>query len=252
MNYQNKGKKDKSAQMRTVYITLVLALSLMTVLIVLTGAWRRSTDRIEKTVTTEVIVTVPEVQVIAPQTNTLSESDMTDEAETSTEDAAATDESSSESTKPTAAEALPDFVAPVSGYILNAHSGDNPVFSPTMNDYRPHSGVDIYGAAGDDVFAAADGTVDKIWEDPMSGNCISISHNGCAVSIYRNLAPQVPEGIEEGCTVSAGEVIGSIGDTSLLEVAEESHLHFELTVDGVQVDPAAYISFPAVDTEYED
>ncbi len=41
------------------------------------------------------------------------------------------------------------YVRPVSGTILRQYSGDVPVFNPTMDDWRVHTGVDIAAASGD-------------------------------------------------------------------------------------------------------
>ena len=49
-------------------------------------------------------------------------------------------------------------------------------------------------------------------------------------------------GIEKGATVTAGQLIGTVGDSAMTEVAQEPHLHFEMTVGGLQVDPAGYFS----------
>lgn len=245
MNNQTNPKNQKSAQMRTIYVTLALAMVVMAVLVALSGSWRRSVNESRVTGSTQdAILTLPDKQVMAPHTDS-------DTAENTTDAAAATDTADITSAKPSDAEPLPEFVAPVSGSLMKAHSGDTAVFSLTMNDYRPHYGVDLYASVGDDVFAAADGEIAEIWEDPMSGNCISIKHSGGAVSIYRNLAPTVPENITVGAKVSAGEVIGSVGETSLLEIAEEPHIHYELKIDDVSVNPADYIAFPAADTNYE-
>jgi murein DD-endopeptidase MepM/ murein hydrolase activator NlpD len=42
--------------------------------------------------------------------------------------------------------------------------------------------------------------------------------------------------------VRQGEVISSIGDTALFEIAEPAHLHFEVWKDDVPVDPKDYLS----------
>ena len=239
--------------MKTIYVTLALSLAVMAVLVVLSGAWRSTVNKNNTALTTNVMAMEDDKQVMATHGG----------KETSYETAADTlitkavtedfeDEELPVSTeKVIADEPLPDFMTPVSGYVMKGHSGDTPVFSVTMNDYRPHVGVDIYANEGDDVFAAADGVITDVWEDPLSGYCLSITHSGGAVSIYRNIDPTLPENITAGVEVSAGEVVATIGDSSLLEIADEAHLHYELEIDGAAVDPTLYIEFPADDTDYE-
>lgn len=136
---------------------------------------------------------------------------------------------------------IPDFIAPVRGELLKGCSLEVPVFSLTMEDYRTHSGIDIYCDPGSDVAVVARGTVKEIWDDPMMGTCISVEHPGGAVSVYKNLCEDIPGGIEAGAKLEPGQIIATAGDTALIELAEESHLHFELYIGGEAVDPLEYI-----------
>jgi murein DD-endopeptidase MepM/ murein hydrolase activator NlpD len=156
--------------------------------------------------------------------------------------------------KPTGSEQddLPDFTLPVNGAIGFDYSDSIPVFSQTMGDYRTHLGVDVLAPLGTEVVAVADGTVKNIWDDPFMGKCIAIEHSGNAVSIYKNLAPEIGEWLEVGCPVNKGDVIGNVGESAMNEIAEEPHLHYELKVDDTYVDPKDHFTFPTVDTNYED
>lgn len=151
---------------------------------------------------------------------------------------------------------LPSFTLPVSGKLSGVHDSELQVFSPTMNDYRVHIGIDILANEGDPVYAAADGTVMQIWEDVRMGQCIAIKHAGDAVSIYKNVSADLPAGIIEGASVKGGQQIASVGSTAMVEIADEPHLHFEMTVGDLAVDPLEYFSNGDVedlrrDTAYE-
>ena len=126
------------------------------------------------------------------------------------------------------------------------------VFSNTMKDYRVHLGVDINTEQNAAVNAAADGTVSQIWEDALMGYCIAVIHSGDACTVYKNLAETLPEGIEEGAAVKAGQTIGYVGESAMVEIAEEPHLHFEMTVNGIAVDPLTYFEEEAVATLAKD
>ena len=148
--------------------------------------------------------------------------------------------------------AIPELTLPVSGKLSQVHDADVQVFSPTLQDWRVHLGMDITTEANAEVFAAADGTVKKIWEDPMMGWCIALSHSGDCITVYKNLAKEMAGGITEGANVRAGQMIGNVGDSALIEIAEEPHLHMEMTVKGLQVDPLDYFSKTVVATLSED
>ena len=149
------------------------------------------------------------------------------------------------------APAKPTFISPVSGIVIKGFSDTVPVFSETMNDYRVHTGIDVSGEEGEAVLAAADGTIGAIWDDPLMGTCMTVLHDAGFVSTYKGLNEIIPEGIAQGTSVKAGQPIGAIGDTALVEVAEEPHVHFELTENGVPVDPLSYVAISG-NVSYED
>lgn len=162
--------------------------------------------------------------------------------------------SSDASDKPTGTEPAPlVLVAPTSGgKLLKGHATEVLVWSPTMNDYRTHAGVDISGELGAPVFAVADGTIESVFTDPFMGVCVRIDHGDGIKSCYRNLADVIPESMVAGKSVKAGEVIGAIGETAVEELAEEVHLHFELTQNDVYLDPTEYLTYEVSGgTDYE-
>lgn len=133
------------------------------------------------------------------------------------------------------------FLAPVAGSVSKAHSLTVPVFSTTLEEWRVHSGIDISCQDGAEVFAAFDGTVSEVYTDPLLGCTVVIDHGSDVKSIYSNLESDDTLA-KVGTQISAGDMIGTIGDTSLSELAEEPHLHFEVSVGNVKTDPLEYIS----------
>ena len=143
---------------------------------------------------------------------------------------------------------LPSFTLPVSGALSKKHDPTLQVYSATLNDYRCHIGVDIVTAESAPVYAAADGTVSKIWKDPMMGYSIAIKHSGDCYTIYQNLSDTLPDGIEQGTKVRSGQLIASVGDSAIVELADEPHLHFEMTVADLSVDPLEYFNEKALES----
>ena len=137
---------------------------------------------------------------------------------------------------------VPSLILPVSGALAKSHDPKLQVYSNTMKDYRVHLGLDLTTAENAPVYAAADGTVSKIWKDDWMGYCIAIKHSGDCYTIYQNLSDTLPDGIKEGSAVRSGQLIASVGDSAALEVAEDPHLHFEMTVNNLAVDPLQYFS----------
>ncbi len=138
------------------------------------------------------------------------------------------------------------FILPAAGALAKGHDSTLQVFSKTMNDYRVHTGIDIACAEGAPVHASADGVISKIWDDPLMGTSIAIEHSGSCFTVYKNLSKEIPEEIEEGTEVNAGQLIASVGNTAMIEIAEEPHLHFEMTVAGKSANPLDYFDDAAL------
>ena len=151
-------------------------------------------------------------------------------------------------------EQVEGYSLPVQGTLGAKHDASVQVWSPTMEEYRIHLGIDITTEDAAPVYAAAAGTVAQIWDDPMMGTCVAISHDGDVVTIYKNLAANLAEGITAGKQVKGGQQIGTVGGTATLEMAEAPHLHFEMTEGGLSVDPLEYFSDKDIKTlnSYED
>ncbi len=134
-----------------------------------------------------------------------------------------------------------DFVMPVVGE-LGSYKGDSLVYSEVFGDYRIHEGIDITAKLGDSVMAFCDGTVTQVYDHALMGKTIVIDHGNGLVSVYKNLGEAVPEGIEAGASVKAGDVIGNVGSSALAKCANEAHLHFEVTYNEESVDPTQYFA----------
>ena len=84
------------------------------------------------------------------------------------------------------------------------------------------------------------------------GWCVALTHSGECVTVYKNLAADLAQGLTKGTQVKQGQLLGYVGDTAMYEIAEEPHLHMEMTVKGLQVDPLEYFSAAVIKTLSED
>ncbi|WP_159438053.1 M23 family metallopeptidase [Massiliimalia massiliensis] len=127
------------------------------------------------------------------------------------------------------------FAMPLEGETSNDYSNGELVKSKTLNEWRTHDGIDLKAAANTPVKAVADGTVESITEDAMWGVTVTVSHQNGYESIYCGLKPSVP--VKKGAEVKVGDILGYVGNTAEIEIAEESHLHLGIKKDGSWVDP---------------
>ena len=132
-----------------------------------------------------------------------------------------------------------EFEAPISGDIIKDFAQESLVYSKTLDEWTTHLGIDIKAEKTAVIKAAERGTIESIKNDPRYGLTIIIAHEDGYKTVYSNLLST--EFVAIGDNVEKGQGIGTVGDTSSFEVADEPHLHFEMYTDGVQVNPTIYL-----------
>lgn len=154
--------------------------------------------------------------------------------------------------KPTGGEAviaIPDdvpedapglVVYPVNGQVIATFSADELCYSPTLDDWRTHDGIDLAAQAGTTVLSACAGTVLSVEADPLMGTTVTVSHEGGFETRYANLQSKPP--VTAGDEVSAGQIIGAVGQTAVAESGQPPHLHFSVSRDGELQDPEAFLN----------
>lgn len=102
-----------------------------------------------------------------------------------------------------------------------------------------HPGIDIDGVTGDPVVAAFAGTVTGAGPPPVGysgyGTIVAIDHGNGLGTLYAHLSRV---DVATGQVVNAGDRIGAIGMTG---IATGDHLHFEVRVANVPVDPKLWL-----------
>lgn len=141
---------------------------------------------------------------------------------------------------PVVAQAPEPVVQPLEGEVVTAFSVDELLYSPTMDDWRIHDGVDIAAQEGDSVVSASAGTVLSVTEDALLGTTVVIDHGDGVEATYASL--QTGPVVTAGEEVSAGQIIGTVGTTAASEAAQGPHLHFSVTKDGDAMDPNEFLS----------
>ena len=104
-----------------------------------------------------------------------------------------------------------------------------------------HAGLDLAAPAGTPVVAAADGSVAFAGSWLVTGNTIVLEHLPGVFTLYYHLSEV---GVKAGALVKRGAEIGKVGMSGL---ATGPHLHWEVRVGGVAVDPALLLDTGLVD-----
>ena len=134
----------------------------------------------------------------------------------------------------------PSFIMPAEGEILKGFSKENLVFSETLQEWLTHQALDIKANSRDVVKCSADGKVKAIKSDPRYGLTVIVEHSAGFETVYSNLL--TAEFVVEGEEVKQGQTLGTVGTSAVFEIADESHLHFEMLLNSEYVDPNLYIN----------
>lgn len=118
------------------------------------------------------------------------------------------------------------FIWPVNGIVVSGFG---------MRWGRMHEGIDITASTGTPIWAAAAGTV--IWSGWRGGygNCVVVDHGNGLATLYAHASALL---VAVGQSVSQGETVALVGSTGN---SSGPHLHFEVRVNGVAVDPLLYL-----------
>lgn len=103
---------------------------------------------------------------------------------------------------------------------------------------RQHKGIDVDGGTGDPIYAAKEGTIITAeFKNNGYGNMIEIDHGNGLVTRYAHLNSI---SVAAGDKVYIGQVIGGMGSTGR---STGTHLHFEVLLNGANVNPLEYVNY---------
>jgi murein DD-endopeptidase MepM/ murein hydrolase activator NlpD len=126
------------------------------------------------------------------------------------------------------------FLWPVWGHI-SSKFGDTRL-SAYSGGTRPHKGVDIAAPRGTPVFAPSDGVVSFVGQESDVGRLIFIDHGHGFTTMYGHLNKAF---VHRGDKVRKGQIIGAVGASGN---CTGPHLHYEVRLQGRQVNPGHYLS----------
>ena len=138
-------------------------------------------------------------------------------------------------------------IIPVSGKdMTRIASGFGLRIHPIYKIIKFHNGMDFTAPVGTDVYSAGNGVVTSVQSSQRGlGKNIIIDHGFGYSSIYAHLSNF---NVRAGQKVQRGDVIGYVGNTG---TSIANHLHYEIKLNGVNVDPVNYYFEDLSPAEYE-
>ena len=107
--------------------------------------------------------------------------------------------------------------------------------SPFTSKPVMHAGLDVAAAPGSPIYAPADGVVSFAGYDPGYGKLVSIDHGYGVVTRFGHTSQIY---VELGQKIKRRDIIAAVGTTGR---STGPHLHYEVRVNDVPVDPGNYI-----------
>ena len=105
---------------------------------------------------------------------------------------------------------------------------------PVLGILRMHEGIDIIAEVGTPVYATGKGTIDFIGIKGGYGLCVEINHGFGYTTLYGHLSSA---NVQLGQKVPRGTIIAKTGNSGL---SSGPHLHYEVSHDGVKLDPEGF------------
>jgi murein DD-endopeptidase MepM/ murein hydrolase activator NlpD len=124
-------------------------------------------------------------------------------------------------------------IAPVDGPI---GSGFGFRSDPFTHRTALHTGLDFPAEPGTNILAAAGGVVLSAGPHPQYGMLVELDHGNGLVTRYAHTSKML---VKQGDLVKRGQIIAQVGNTGR---STGPHLHFEVLVEGVQQNPARFLS----------
>ena len=124
-------------------------------------------------------------------------------------------------------------ILPTNGWLSSAFSQSR--MHPIHNRPLPHEGIDIAAPKGTPIFAAAKGRVVRAGWVVGYGLTVEIDHGFGYTTLYGHASKLL---VKRGQLVNRGDVIAQVGSTG---ISTSSHLHYEVRVNGVPVNPVNFI-----------
>lgn len=106
---------------------------------------------------------------------------------------------------------------------------------PVLGGRRQHHGIDLAAPSGTPVYATADGIVSRADWYSSYGLYISLEHGAAMQTRYAHLSRLA---VAAGDSVKKGDLIGYVGSTGR---STGPHLHYEVRVEGLAVNPIPYM-----------
>lgn len=106
---------------------------------------------------------------------------------------------------------------------------------PIFGTRKLHSGMDVGAGTGTPIYAAGNGVVIESGWTGGYGKAVIIDHGGGVATLYAHSSELY---VYPGQKVKRGQLIAAIGSTGF---STGPHLHFEVRVNGVPVDPLTYL-----------
>lgn len=135
-----------------------------------------------------------------------------------------------------------NYISPLeNATVLKDYNSGELQYNDTLKQWEIHKAIDLVSDTSNQVHSIASGTVTNIYKNYLEGTVIEISHTDGFVSVYKSLSDDVK--VKLGDAVKQGSLLGSTATSMSREANSGNHLHFEMYLNNIAINPNDYIDF---------
>ncbi len=123
--------------------------------------------------------------------------------------------------------------------VSREYSEKVPSYSKTLDVWEIHKGLDVTAKAGTEVKSLLDGQVVSVFEDDSHGMSVKVKSENDITVVYSNLDKSAK--VKKDQNIKAGDVLGTVGNTSAVESEDGTHVHVEAFKGKEYIDPMTLI-----------
>ncbi|MBF8247003.1 MAG: M23 family metallopeptidase [Rickettsia sp.] len=119
---------------------------------------------------------------------------------------------------------------------------------PVLGYKKMHKGVDFVAPKNTPIYASGDGVISKKGFNKYSGNFLVIDHKNATTTLYAHIN-KFAQNLVQGKSVKQGDLVAYVGNTGR---STGSHLHYEVKVNGKNIDPLSIKYIPPIELKNKD
>ncbi|MCR8745778.1 peptidoglycan DD-metalloendopeptidase family protein [Romboutsia lituseburensis] len=123
--------------------------------------------------------------------------------------------------------------------VVREYSDKEPTYSKTLNLWEVHKGLDVSTLKGQEIKSLLAGKIIDVFKDDEQGMSVKVKSDNDITVVYSNLSEKI--NVKKDQQVEVGQVLGTVGNTSMVEGKDGQHVHVEAYKGNSSMNPMSLI-----------